>query len=220
MTLLAIRTEAFHTAAPAVFSLRRPALPPHLLTRMLDLVDYPMLTMADDTCVLFANQMATVELEAGHPLGLQDRCLFARSVRDGQILRAAINAALQRGVQSMLALGESQDRRVSVAVVPLREPGEPPAALLLLGKQHVCEELSADAYARAHALTTAETRVLKKLCAGGKPGDIARALGVKLSTVRTQIGCIRAKTGARDIGGIVGQLASLPPLPCLMRRVA
>jgi DNA-binding CsgD family transcriptional regulator len=170
--------------------------------------------------VVFANDVARAELDETHPFRTQGRELQVRDSREAQPLRVAIDNALRRGVQTMLRVGAGSDSPTPVAVVPLREAEEEPMALLLFGRRRMCEELSTEAFARVHALTSAETRVLKALCAGSRPDEIARTSGVKLSTVRTQIGSIRSKTGARGIGSIMQQLSRLPPLPCLMRRAA
>ena len=186
---------------------------------MLDIVDYGMLMVVDNFRVVFANQLARQQLDDKHPLTLREGVLQLRNPNDAAALQTAVSAALNRGVQAMVGLPSMRGPTISVSVVPLRDVCELPAALLVFEKRRVCEELSTDAFARAHALTLAETRVLKQLCSGIKPGDIAHALGVKLTTVRTQIGSIRSKIGSRDIGDITRRVLRLPPLPCLTRRV-
>jgi DNA-binding CsgD family transcriptional regulator len=133
-------------------------------------------------------------------------------------LYEALSAACGRGLRRMLTLGEGA-HRVAVAVVPLAAQGgaRGRTALLMLGKRQVCEDLSVDGYARAHQLSPAETQVLKGLCRGERPGAIARRHGVQLSTVRTQVGSIRAKTGAESIGALVRQVAVLPPMVGALR---
>lgn len=189
------------------------------LARMLDVVDYGILQVVEDGCVLFANQAARAEMNDDHPLQLLGQNLRARCPRDVVRLHAALSGALQRGMQAMLKLGATTGHAVHVAVVPLTDTGQP-TAVIVLGRRRVCEDLSSDAYARQHGLTAAESRVLRHLCAGDRPQDIADMVGVKLSTVRTQIGSIRAKTDSRDIGAIVQLVARLPPLPCVTRRAA
>jgi len=189
------------------------------LARMLDVVDYGMLLVLADGCVVFANRVARAEMNDEHPLQLLGRDLRARCPRDVVILHNALAGALRRGVQSLLKLGGAAGKAIHIAVVPLADAGEP-AAAIVFGKRRVCEELSSDAFARQHGLTLAEARVLRHLCSGERPQDIAFGLGVKLSTVRTQIGSIRAKTGSRDIGAIVQCAARLPPLPCVTRGAA
>jgi DNA-binding CsgD family transcriptional regulator len=50
-----------------------------------------------------------------------------------------------------------------------------------------------------------------------RPTAIARQQNVAVSTVRTQIGSIRAKTGAGSISELVRQVAVLPPLVGALR---
>jgi DNA-binding CsgD family transcriptional regulator len=80
--------------------------------------------------------------------------------------------------------------------------------------------LSAHWFARSHGLTPAETRVLAALCDGLAPSVIAQAQSVAMSTVRSQIGAIRAKTGAPSIRALVRQIAVLPPLVGALRGAA
>ena len=68
-----------------------------------------------------------------------------------------------------------------------------------------------------NGLTGAETRVLEQLCAGTEPLRIAALHGVEISTVRTQITCIRQKTGAGDITALVMRVAQLPPMVSALR---
>ena len=199
---------------------RLPVVSSALLARMLNVLDYGILMVTDELKVMYANQVALVELQAEHPLRLLDAQLLVPWPADAAALHKALASALRFGGQSMVTLSGPSRQRVSVSVVPLREAGEAPATLLIFGKDRVCEELSVDAFAREHALTLTETRVLKLLCAGRRPGDIAEVQGVRLTTVRTQIGCIRAKTGSRDIGAVVNRVSRLPPLPSLMRSAA
>jgi DNA-binding CsgD family transcriptional regulator len=90
----------------------------------------------------------------------------------------------------------------------------------VLGKRQVCEKLSVQGFARSLAMTPAETRVLELLCAGVRPTEIAQRQGVAVSTVRTQIGSLRAKTGAGSIRELVRQVAVLPPLVGALRDEA
>jgi DNA-binding CsgD family transcriptional regulator len=170
--------------------------------------------------VTYANQAARDAMDDSHPLQMLGRDLRARNPHDAAVLRQALANALHRRVQTLLTLGRQDTEggeAMSVSVVPLAGPGEMPAALIIFSQRGVCDGLSTDAFARHHHLTTAETRVLKMLCTGCRPADIAAAHGVRVSTVRTQVGSIRAKVGTNDIGGIVRRVARLPPLPCLVR---
>jgi len=189
------------------------------LALMLDEIDYGMLLLGDDATVLHANHAARSELDAAHPLQLLGGELRVAQPQDLLPLREALAEARQRGLRRLVNLGQGE-HRVSVAVVPLAAAigdESPPLTLLVFGKRQVCEALSAHWYARSHQLTPAEARVLTALCAGQRPSEIAAALCVALSTVRTQIGSIRAKTGAESIRALVRQVAVLPPLVGALR---
>lgn len=187
------------------------------LAQMLDEIDYGMLLLTDTPRVLHANRAARADLDAGHPLQLLGSELRARDAGDVARLHDAL-AGAQRGLRRFVTLGQGSDR-VSVAVVPLGAlPMDGPrATLLLLGKRTVCEKLTVQMFARCHALTPAETRVLEALCDGMQPRQVAQDNGVGLATVRTQIGAIRAKTGADSIRDLLHRIAVLPPVMGVVR---
>ena len=191
------------------------------LTRMLDEIDYGMLLVSADAQVLFLNHAARMELDGQHPLQLLGHSLRAHRPQDVAPLYDAL-AYAQRGLRKLVTLGAAE-HRVSVSVVPLpggnsqRSEELRPTTLLVLGKRQVCEQLSVQGYARSMHLTPAETRVLELLCSGVRPTQIAQQQNVAVSTVRTQIGSIRAKTGAASISDLVRQVAVLPPLVGVLR---
>ena len=186
------------------------------LAHMLDEIDYGMLLVGSIGQVLYLNHAARVELDGDHPLQMRGTALTTAALAEAPLLEEAL-AAAHRGLRRLLTLG-SGEHRVGISVVPLAE-GEGGAGLtvLVLGKRQVCEQLSVQGYARAVALTPAETRVLEQLCGGVQPTAIAQRQGVAVSTVRTQIGSIRAKTGATSIRELVRQVAVLPPLVGALR---
>lgn len=190
------------------------------LVAMLDEIDYPMLLLADRTRVVHANKAARQELEAKHPLQLQEQHLQVRCRNDAGALHVAIDAATQRGLRRMVTLRSGA--LVSISVVPLcpldGQADRP--ALLVFGKREVCEPLSLQWFAQGNGLTGAETQVLQALCAGLQPQQVALRHGVAVSTVRTQIGSIRAKTGSDSIRTLVRQVATLPPLVSVLRGAA
>ena len=193
------------------------------LALMLDEIDYGMLLLAEGSTVRHANHAARSELDAMHPLQLIGGKLRVARAQDLLPLSEALGDARRRGLRRLICLGDGE-HRVSVAVVPLATvAGNDDASrltLLVLGKRQVCEALSAHWFARSHGLTPAETRVLTALCEGRRPSEVAAAQSVALSTVRTQIGSIRAKTGAESIRALVRQVAVLPPLVGALRSVA
>lgn len=189
------------------------------MAHMLDEIDYGMLLVDHEERVLYMNHAARRELDQDHPLQLHGRQIGTALATEATALQEAL-AAAQRGKRRLLTLGRGE-QRVGISVVPLDETGHPGGpTLLVLGKRQVCEQLSVQGYARAVALTPAETRVLELLCGGVQPTAIASMQGVAVSTVRTQIGSIRSKTGATSIRELVRQVAVLPPLVGALRNSA
>jgi len=191
----------------------------HLLAAMLNEVDYGMLMVSGSAILLHANHAARVELDPQHPLRLDGPVLRARNPRDSATLRTAIDDACRYCKRRLMTLGDDP-QRVTIAVVPLltATAQSPVGALMMLGKRQVCQALSVEAFARSHGLTSAETVVLRGLCCGSRPVEIAALHGVALSTVRTQVSKIRSKTGAGTINSLVRMVAMLPPLVSALRH--
>jgi len=183
------------------------------LALMIDEVDYGVLLLDPAGHVRLLNRSARRELDERHPLHLVAGQLQARGRQDMLALAGALSAAALQAQRELLWLGQGSTR-VSVAVLPLAPEALDggPATMLLLGKREVAEGLSVAGFARCHGLTPAETRVLEALCAGVPPGKIAEGQGVRISTVRTQIGNLRDKTGARSIRALVRMVSVLPPM--------
>lgn len=186
--------------------------------QMLDEIDYGMLLLNDQLDVLHVNHVARAEMDAQHPLQLHGNALRACRALDMALLQDALQGAARRGLRRLFSVGEGA-QTVSMAVVPLAPAGAGCSAALLVvfGKREMCGELSVQWFARNHALTQAETRVLAALCAGREPSGIASSQGVSLHTVRTQIGSVRAKTGAVSIRELIRQVSMLPPLVSAIR---
>lgn len=196
------------------------ALMARLMALALDEIDYGLVMIGEDGSVMHANHAARMELEGQHPLMLEGRQLRARDLRDQTALVDALQGASRRGLRRLLSLGDGE-QRAGVSVVPLPLlPGESSAAatLLVLGKSQVCGALSVQGFARAHKLSPGEEQVLVALCDGDSPANIATAHGVAISTVRTQIANIRAKTGSDSIRSLIHQVAVLPPLVGTLRQ--
>lgn len=190
----------------------------HWLTAAFDEIDYGLLLLIDGVQVMYANHAARAELDAAHPLQLVDSELRTRQGLDAQPLADALHAATQRGLRKLLTLGDAA-QRICLSIVPIAAPPGlgGPVTLLMLGKRQVCLALSVQGFAHSHRLTGAETRVLTGLCSGMLPSAVAAQHGVAISTVRSQIGTIRVKTGARSIRALVQQVAVLPPLMGVLR---
>ena len=193
-----------------------PALP-HCLALILDEIDYGVLLVENQDEVVYRNHTARRELCDDHPLWLDAGRLRARGTECARTLDASLRNASQQGLRRMITLG-SGERSLSVAVIPLRLPGQAQLTLVMLGRRSLCPTLSAQGFANCNGLTPAEGAVLAALSCGCSPGSIARSQGVALSTVRTHITNIRAKTGAASIRSLVERVAQLPPMVSALRH--
>jgi DNA-binding CsgD family transcriptional regulator len=191
-----------------------------LLAATVDEIDYGLLLVSGSQHVAHANHAARSELNALHPLELQGTLLSARSRADAVVLRDALVDVCQRGYRRLITLGPTT-RRISISLVPLACAARvgPTWALALIGKPQVCQDLSVEAFARANKLTQAETSVLKGLCLGARPAQIARDNNVAISTVRTHVGSIRSKTSVPSIGALVRTVSMLPPIVSALRKL-
>lgn len=197
-----------------------PAAGWHWLAAALDELDYGIVLLFDGLHIGHMNDAARTELDARHPLRWVGNELRARSAHDAAPYQDAVNAAALRGMRRLLTLGDADAERASISVIPLESAAAGArAVLIVLAKRSMCESLSVQGFARSHRLSAAETRVLVALCNGVAPTLVARQLGVAVSTVRSQIGSIRVKTGATSIRALVRQVAVLPPVKGVLGRM-
>lgn len=189
----------------------------HWLVGALDELDYGIVLLFDGAQVVHINHAAHAEMDMLHPLRLVGNELRARWPGDGAALHAALRSAALRGLRCLLTLGQ-EARRSSISIIPLEPPGaEERPVLVVLGRSAMSEALSIQGFARSYGLTSAETRVLVALSSGLPPGSVARQLDVAISTVRSQIGSVRLKTGAASIRSLIRQVSALPPVKSSLR---
>ena len=103
---------------------------------------------------------------------------------------------------------------LSLAVLPLRHsPGHPPSHFaLLLSRTDVFDSGLLAAFSRSHRLTRTEEQVLIHLCRSMGAPAIARAMNVAVSTVRSHVRSLCAKTGSSGVRELVHRVAVLPPV--------
>lgn len=187
---------------------------------ILDEIDYGVALVREGAFIVYANYVARSELrqaglfeESGEPPRIS---CGLHTVELHQVIGSALNLSKRR----MVTLRKDQ-RTLTCAVAPLSRAlghGEP-LALLLFGRQNVCEKLSVHWYGVTHGLTPMEGAVLEALCAGLEPHEIAAAHRVSITTVRTQIASLRDKTGVHSVNKLLRQVALLPPLVPALRLV-
>jgi len=179
----------------------------------IDQLELELLLVDGDGQVLHANRAARAELaRPDHPLQQLGGTLRARRSADVAALRAAVHNACCRGLRRLLTL-DHDTAPLHLAVLPLRaDDGGPGTCLLLGGSRGDRVPMAVHCFARAHGLTCAEDQVLQGLCRGMTPQQIARQHGVALSTVRTQLASIRAKTRCDSLRDLMRCIATLPPM--------
>jgi DNA-binding CsgD family transcriptional regulator len=165
---------------------------------------------------LLCNRAADQQLsKTDSPLRLCDGMLVASEPNDTLIVRRTIHDAMVLRRRRLIELS-GPTRALAVAVVPVLSADEdlasPVPAILIIGRLRICSPLAAQWFGYLHRLTPTEAAVLSKLLEGHEPRTIAECHGVKMSTVRTQIGRIMDKTSKRCVRDLLIAVATLPPM--------
>lgn len=183
------------------------------LAALLDALDFGVVALRDATEVAAMNRAAAAEIRAGGAVTIGAGRLRACRWRDAAALSEAMHAAAHRGLRRLVAIGRPAEA-IEIALLPAgsASAGHAAPTVAVFGRRRLCAPLSVQSFARAHGLTLAESQVLEQLCDGLDPRAIASINQVCVSTVRTQVGAIREKTGARCIRGLIRRVAMLPPL--------
>lgn len=177
----------------------------------LNRLEHGIVVLQADGRVLHANRCAYGMLASGRALDASSGWLTARQPQELATLREALRAVAERGLCRMLGFGSGEAAQF-VALSAISAPGGTRLILCMLGQRTLGNPLTLQWYAQCHGLTSAEAAVLRLICAGDDPGGIAARQGVAISTVRTQIGSIRAKTGHKSIRALLRTLACLPSM--------
>lgn len=163
--------------------------------------------------VLHANQAARSELARQRVLSLRDGHVHTTDAAQARLLAQAL-AKAETGRRSLIALRSAQRLRVSIAVVPLRpeRAQDAPSVALVFSRASVCDAVMLCFFARTHGLTPSEEQVLGILCQGHSAPEIAVQLKVAVSTIRSHVRSMCAKTHCNGVRALVGQVAVLPPI--------
>lgn len=184
----------------------------------MDELAYGILVTSLDNQVLHANQAARHELARRRVLGVRDRRLYGCAPEDGKTLQEAVTKVGQ-GKRSMLTLSTAQGFSLTVAVLPLKvdEANGTVRAAFLFSRASVCESLMLCFFARNYGLTATEEHVLGILCQGYSAPEVAAQLKVAVSTVRSHVRSLCAKTRSSGVRELVNRVAVLPPVAPTLR---
>lgn len=182
------------------------------LSMVMDELAYGVLLVTAKGQLLHANLAARHEIARRTVLAVQDGQLHATDPVQARLLLQALVKA-EGGRRSLVAL-RNAGTRLSVAVVPLRSerPRDAPSVALIFSRPAVCDAVMLCFFARAYGLTPSEEQVLAILCQGYSAPEIAQQLEVAVSTVRSHIRSLCAKTQCNGVRALVGQVAVLPPI--------
>jgi len=189
------------------------------LALLMDELAYGVVVIRTDGRLLHANQAARHELERRRVLGLRQHAVAACTAEDAAILHDAV-ARAAAGKRSMITLA-GEGPSLTLVVLPLNSEGTSRAhcAALLFARATVCDSLMLGFFARSHGLTRTEEQVLDILCQGYSAPDIAVQLSVAVSTVRSHVRSLCAKTRSSGVRELVNRVAVLPPVgPALWRE--
>ena len=183
------------------------------LTVQMDDLAHGVVVASAEGRVLHANQAARQVLSRRQALAVHEGHLQAHDPKQSRLLLHAL-AKGGAGRRSMLSLRSPGSWVLSIAVVPLRgeSPGQAATLGLFLSRASVCDTLMLCFFARAHGLTNSEEQVLAILCQGYSAPEIAIQLNVAVSTVRSHVRSLCAKTQSNGVRALVGRVAVLPPL--------
>jgi DNA-binding CsgD family transcriptional regulator len=183
------------------------------LTVLMDELAHGVVVASAEGRVLHANQAARQLLSRRQALAVHEGHLQAHDPKQSRLLLQAL-AKGGTGLRSMVSLRSPGGWALSVAVVPLRgeSPGQAATLGLFLSRASVCDSLMLCFFARAYGLTNSEEQVLAILCQGYSAPEIASQLNVAVSTVRSHVRSLCAKTQSNGVRALVGRVAVLPPL--------
>jgi DNA-binding CsgD family transcriptional regulator len=154
------------------------------------------------------------------PSAARHRALFAPNgylqafAPEGARSMADAFARAADGKRSLIELPAVDAPGLILAVLPLKPeaPGGAMRVAVLFARASVCESLMLCFFARNHGLTPTEEHVLGILCQGFSAPQIARQLDVAVSTVRSHVRSLCAKTGCSGVRELVNRVAVLPPV--------
>lgn len=183
------------------------------LALLLDQWDHGVIVATPQGRIVHANQAARRELDRGqrlHGAGGELQAQDAESTRSLQdsLARAASG---KRSLASVQAAGRPP---LAIAVLPLQaeRPGHAARIALVFARSSVCDPLMLCFFARSHGLTHTEEQVLGILCQGYSAPEAARQLNVAVSTVRSHVRNLCAKTRCNGVREVVSRVAVLPPV--------
>lgn len=183
------------------------------LAVLMDEIAHGVLMVSPQGRVQHANRAARQELGRRQAISIHDGHVQAADTAQSRALLQAV-AKAGNGRRSMVTLRTEAGTSLGVAILPLRSDasGQSASVALMFSRASVCDALMLCFFARTHGLTNCEEQVLGILCQGYSAPEVAAQLQVAVSTVRSHVRSLCAKTQTNGVRALVGRVAVLPPL--------
>ena len=179
---------------------------------VLDHLHFGVAVFGPGTRLLFINRAGLDECGRVPGVRIEQGVLRVLEERPRNDFLRTLRAA-RDGVWSLIQISHGAQRLVLGLRPASSEPSPSDAPVLAtFGIRSPSDPLSIHFFARSCGLSPAEANVVRRLSEGLSPKEIARRNDVALSTVRTQLRCVRTKTGARNITDLVRTVGCLPPM--------
>ena len=186
---------------------KAPAANAVALAEVIDSLSAGVFVVGTDGVIVHANVQARAILASNDMLRAVSGRLMAIDPRINPVLRGALIAATLEDTGSALSLTSRDGMRHLVQVLPLRASGRRAAAVFVARATFETSSCG-DVIRCAYHLTPAELRVLFAIVDFGGVPEVAAALGIANSTVRTHVGHLFRKTGASRQADLVKLVAA------------
>lgn len=222
MELSLHRAEQGAAASVADAALASEDLSPDLgwaLPLLIDGLAFGVVITEPDGAVSLLNQAAREAFARTRLARVQGGMLQAAQPQHARLLQAALSKA-SRGMRSVLTLQGAGTPALTLALLPLqqRQASRSARVAVLMQRPSVCETLMLCFFARRHGLTATEEQVLGVLCEGYSAPHIALQMNVAVSTVRSHVRSLCAKTESRGGRELIRRVATLPPVMPALRH--
>lgn len=190
----------------------RPDSGPDVLSLLVDVLGHGVIVVGEHGRIIHANRVARTELSRHRVIDRLDGEIHAVTSADSRTLQHALSMAVA-GKRSLINVSGA-GLTLTLAVVPLKPDADAWEAriALLFARAEVCESGMFGFFARSYGLTQTEEQVLAILCRGLSTPEIAVQLKVAVSTVRSHVRSLCAKTGSSGVRELVNRVAVLPPV--------
>jgi DNA-binding CsgD family transcriptional regulator len=193
---------------------------PDVLSMLIDVLAHGLVVLGERGQLVHANQIARMELNRGRVLYKAGDEVHAVTSADNKTLQLALGKA-GAGKRSLINVSGS-GLSLTLAVVPLKPETDSrkTRVALFFSRAEVCESGMFGFFARNYGLTQTEEQVLTILCRGLSTPEIAVQLKVAVSTIRSHVRSLCAKTGSSGVRELVNRVAVLPPVaPCHLVQI-